>query len=689
MPVRVALRNTAAIALPLAVGVATGHALAGVGVAVGALNTMFSDQPGSYRLRMRRMLLTAAAAGLSAFAGGAIGAHTAWLVAAGLAWGIGGGLLVALGPAAGRVGLTSMILLVVTSARASGLADAFGAALLIFSGGLLQMLFAIAAWPLQRFRPERDALAGVCRGLAASARGRSERGEAPPVTGALLDIETLLHGRHRAQGPAMETFRVLARLVENIRLELLALGDLERDIVPREARSSVARLREYAARTLEATALALETGSSPLSASASLEGFDSARTNLQHCTHEGREPSRRIAIARADALGGLLRALVRNAEFAGSRGELRAEAAQARLPAALRPRNPLAILRANLGLSSVAFRHALRCGACLAIAIASERIAGLPHGYWLPMTTAIVLKPDFGATFRVGLLRVAGTLLGLVLTTALVHYAFGADWQRIALLALLCFGFRMLTTVHYGIGVALLTGLVVILLSFHGDPPRDTMLARGIATALGCALALAIYAVWPTWERGRVRAALADLIGTYRDYLVALLHDDPSALRNARSAARIARTNAQASLDRLRDEPHGKPELATLANAVFANANRFVRAGMALEAALRAAPERPEHERVRAFADRIDANLGALAESLRGTRPVRVEPLRAAERQLAEALARIPEGAATRDVAVAVADACDRIADSVDTLARLLDATPADAGAGAGRSHGS
>ena len=108
VPLRVALRNAFAVVAPLAIGVATGHAGIGLGIAAGALNTMFLDQPGPYRLRMQRMLLTAIAAGLSAFAGGVLGANAVLLTIAALVWGVAGGLLVALGPNAGRAGLTSM-----------------------------------------------------------------------------------------------------------------------------------------------------------------------------------------------------------------------------------------------------------------------------------------------------------------------------------------------------------------------------------------------------------------------------------------------------------------------------------------------------------------------------------------------------------------------------------------------------
>src|ERR1700754_4814088 len=105
VPLRVALRNSAAVVVPLAFGIATDHTGIGLGIAAGALNTMFLDQPGPYRLRMQRMLLTAIAAGLSAFVGSVLGASTPLLVFAALVWGVAGGLLVALGPNAGRAGL--------------------------------------------------------------------------------------------------------------------------------------------------------------------------------------------------------------------------------------------------------------------------------------------------------------------------------------------------------------------------------------------------------------------------------------------------------------------------------------------------------------------------------------------------------------------------------------------------------
>ena len=685
VPLSVALRNTAGLVAPLAVGIAAGHPDIGLGIASGALNTMFLDQPGPYRLRMQRMLLGALGSGLAAFVGSLLGAHAIAMAIAALVCGIAGGMLVALGPNAGRAGLTCVILLLVTGADPQGFEGAASTGLLIFAGGLIEMLLALAAWPLQRYRPERTALARVYQQLAAITRrpilpNRLER--PPPVTQGLLDVEHLLNGAHRARGAEMERFRVLARIVERVRLELLALADAISLLPDGEARHTLLRLREYASRTLAGIGAALEHGTTAEATSGAIEGYDAALAAFETLAREDGPRLQRtltVALARAQALAGQLRAAIRNAGLAGARGELEAEEKEAHRPAALRPMSPLATLRANLHLQSVAFRHALRLGVCVCAAVLGERALGYPHGFWVPMTTAIVLKPDFAGTFSFGLLRVAGTLAGLVLTSALLHYAIDNVWAQLVLLALLGVGFRMLTTINYGLGVMMLTGLIVILLAFHGIAPGESMPLRAIATTIGSALALAAYALWPTWER--LRPSLATMIESYRVYFSTIFDGDASQRRDARVASRTARTNAQASLDRLRGEPKRDLALIALAESVFANANRFVRACMALEAVLQDSRERPAQDAVLAFARRVDGALDAIADGLRHDHSVQVEGLRACERELAKTLAAAPSGGEAHAVALAIADACDRVTDSVNTLAHLLDRDATHAGA--------
>ncbi|WP_407460954.1 FUSC family protein [Xanthomonas campestris pv. raphani] len=675
VPLRVALRNTAAVVLPLLIGVATGHVAAGLAVCSGALNTMFSDQPGPYRARLQRMLMAALAAGGAALLGIWVGHNTPALVLAGLLLGLSGGLLVALGPVAARVGLTSMILLVVSADMRLPVAQAPGVALLIFAGGVLQVLLALAAWPLQRYRPERFALAELMRQLASIARQRPEATAPPPATQEVLDAMVMLHGEHRSRAIAVQSFRIIAELCDRVRLELLSLADADTRLGQLQARPAIERVLERSAIVLEQLAHAMTVGEDPAAATASMTGFDNlvaALAQFQHDNADTRERRLvRVAVARAQGLGGQLRALVRNAHWASSRGEIQAQLAGARLPAALRPAATWATLRANLDLSSVAFRHALRCGVCLALAIAFQRWQQIPHGFWIPMTTAIVLKPDFGGTFSFGALRVAGTFVGLLLATLLAHLAMDGAGIRLSLLALFCLGFRLLTQVNYGIGVAFLTGMLVLLLSFEGVSPGEAVGARLQATVAGSALALIAYALWPTRERRQIRASLAQLLDAYRAHLRNLLLGQLDALSDSRAAARVARTNTQASIERLRGEPRSRRNLEELkrAESLLANGNRLIRATLSLEAVLRDGHPLPALEGLPAFAEQADQALAELSACLREGRVPAPATLRTAERGVSDALTALPDGL---PAAAALADTIDRITDSIGTLTHLL-----------------
>ncbi|MBN6148721.1 FUSC family protein [Xanthomonas sp. AmX2] len=678
VPVRVALRNTFAVVAPLALGVASGHTSIGLAVATGALNTMFSDQPGPYRARMQRMLMSALAAGGAALLGMLVGAHTPALAAAALLLGLGGGLLVALGPVAARVGLTSMILLVISADVRLPAAQGVGVAALIFAGGVLQMLMALAAWPLRRYRPERFALAELMRQLAGIARQRPEATQAPPATEAVLEAMVMLHGEHRSRGLAVQSFRIIAELCERTRLELLTLADLHARLGESPARLPIERVLERSAVVLMQLAYALDSAEDPAAAEASMTGFDDlveALAQVQADAGQTRERRLlRIAVARAQGLGGQLRALVRNGHWASSRGEIQAELAEAKLPAALRPLAPLQTLRANLTFSSVAFRHALRCGVCLSLAVLFARWQAIPHGYWIPMTTAIVLKPDFGGTLSFGALRVAGTFAGLLLATVLAHFTMDGAAVRLLLLTVFCLGFRLLTQVNYGLGVASLTGMLVLLLSFEDVAPGAAVGARIEATVLGSALALFAYAAWPTWERRHIRATLAQLLLTYRAHLLALLEGRMAALAETRAAARTARTNVQASIERLRGEPRRRRNLQELklAESLLANANRLIRASLSLEAVLRDSPPLPPLPELDGFRAQAAQALAQLAEGLGDGRAPPAATLRQDERRLADALAARAQDADQAPALLALADTCDRVADSVGTLTHLL-----------------
>src|SRR5207302_4922337 len=150
------------------------------------------------------------------------------------------------------------------------------------------------------------------------------------------------------------------------------------------------------------------------------------------------------ARAQLDALAGQVRFAWELAAHTTPAGAAEFERREAAQPWRLRLAGVFAILRANLTLESPAFRHALRLAVCVAAADLLARGLGWRRAYWAPMTVALVLKPDFTTTFTRGVLRLAGTFVGLAWATALFHVLSPAMGVQVALIALFTFVLRWL-----------------------------------------------------------------------------------------------------------------------------------------------------------------------------------------------------------------------------------------------------
>ncbi|HVS75366.1 MAG TPA: FUSC family protein [Steroidobacteraceae bacterium] len=677
VPWRVVLRNTAAAVVPLALGIAAGRVGIGLWISVGAIVTMYSDQPGPYRQRLARLLAVSVAGGLAAFIGMLLGAELAALLVATMLVGFAGALLVVFSDAAGRVGMAAMILLSITAAHpASGAWTALQSAALIACGGLLLTLFSIAAWPLQLYGPERAALAAVYRGLAALARQKNvESGAAPALSGGMTALQHTLLGPHRARGPVMDSFGVLLEVAERIRLELTALTSVEpsENIGPL-VRGEAAALLEDIGRSISAGADVEEKMDRSLrklrAVEAEVPPFDDTAARAS-ALFEQTDASDLAQARHFHALCGQLAAAARNAGRASTAGALRAAEEDLQLPHAVRPQSPLSILIASLTPRSAAFRHAVRTAVCLAVASWAGRQLDLSHGYWIPMTVAIVLRADYGATFSYGLLRVAGTVTGILVTTALLHFLPPGPWVRLLVMAAFCAGFRYFGTVHYGVAVTALTGMVVLLLALAGEPAEPTMISRLIATVIGAAMALIAYRLWPTSEREQMHTALARLLRAYASY-VASLGDlgRGHERREARNAARVARANAEAALARLLAEPATSRPLAELAQSLLTNSNRLARTTMTLEAVLSASDSMPARASTRALTTQGASSLRQIAEAVEhGAQPQCISPrLRSLQRDLARKL-----GESGGDgVAAELAALSDRLVDNINTLAHIV-----------------
>ncbi|HKC27941.1 MAG TPA: FUSC family protein, partial [Jatrophihabitans sp.] len=428
-----------------------------------------------------------------------------------------------------------------------------------------------------------------------------------------------------------------------------------------------------AASVLDEVAYALERG-----APVREEVLDAARTTLRAAIAElsagadpADEPTRLAAVGRLRALSGQLRAVVESTRAGASEGRM------PEAPTAMRQRlrDPLAIVRANLDPQSAVLRHAIRLSVLVAGSDLLVRAAHLDRGYWLPLTILVVLRPDFATTFQRSVMRVAGTIVGVLIATALVHWVPGGDWWQVALIAVFAFGMRLSGPGNIALSAVCLSALVVILLQISGVPAHTSVIGRAYATLAGGAVAVLAAVAWPAWERGFVPSRLADLLGAYARYVrvVADLRADRAELQRARAACRLARSNAQASVDRAQSEPVRGQAQVELGRAVLAHTHRFVHAMLAVEALripVREAGGLPE---LAAFLEDVARVLDHAREAvLAGTPPADTENLREQQVKLAALLLAEPERVGGVETATALVDATDRITDSLDTLLEEL-----------------
>jgi len=631
-----ALRNTLGVVAPLIVGQIVGMPRGGLAVASGALNVSYSDGSDPYEKRAKRMLASTMWCSIAVLLGGLTAHNNVLSVATATAWAFIAGMLVALGTTAADVGVISTVVLVVYAAQPLTARQTAEAAGLALCGGLLQILLSIALWPVRRYEPERRSLAALYGELAGMATHPAEAAAAPLGTREIAQAHEALSNLATDMSLPALRYRSLLSQAERIRLSLVTLARLRHRLTRENAfHPAIAALDQYrqnAAYLLEAVVESLSTGKEPgLQADRLVLGVALAQRLALEDSSAAQTFSKAVLRDmkfQADALGGQLRAVIELASNATPQGAEAFEKREAAQPLWLRFAGRLATLRANLSLDSVIFRHAVRLTLCVAAGDAIGRVLHPYRAYWIPMTIVLVLKPEFAVTFSRGVLRIAGTLIGLLLATALFYYLPIHTATEIALIGAFTFLMRWAGPANYGIFAVTISALVVLLISITGIAPKEVIEARAINTVLGGVFALAAYAAWPSWERNRAPELFAALLEAYRKSFGAicgeLLSPTPDSGRQrerTRQAARTARSNLETSLERLAAEPGITQEQLGQVNAMLASSHRFAHAMMALEAGIPAmashapVPPRPE---LRRFAEAADTTLKLLAAKMRG-----------------------------------------------------------------------
>jgi len=624
----VALRNAIGVVTPIALGVALGKPMAGVAAGFGALQVSYSDNPGPYRLRARRMLAATLLCSLAVVAGGLAVRSPVLAGTLILLWGFCAGLVACLGESFENLGAISLVTLVIYAVQPLSGRQALLAGVLAIGGGVLQTALALLFWVVHRYGPERRELSALYLELAQWAIIPASS-DSPPASNAMTSARNALAALSGDTSLQAERLWSLLNQGERVRLSLLALRRLRKRL-QREASGSDSfqAVEEY----LAVTAKVLADVSQSIAQSVPVGGGHELLPRLEMLAEQVRkqqaEQPTLVALHKdlrfqMDALTGQLRAAVRSTSESTQAALREFAMRDTRRPWQNRFFGNLVKLRANLTLQSSSFRHAIRLTLSLAVGEAAAHLLHHPRSYWLAMTIVIVLKQEFAATFNRGMLRILGTIIGLILTTVLFHIRPPGIGLEVFLIGAMVFLLRWAGAGNYGIFSIAMSGLVVLLLAVSGVPPMKLIFPRAEMTILGGLISLATYAVWPTWERRQAPEMSAQLLSAYRQYFGVLANTvlQGKAPREAelgplRMAARLARSNMEASFERLRAEPGSQSDEVSLVAAVLANSHRFVRAIMALEVVSPESESRWPDFRI--FATDVDRLLDAVIRRLRG-----------------------------------------------------------------------
>jgi uncharacterized membrane protein YccC len=457
-------RAALAICVPLSVAYAAGHATLGVLPATGGLLGTMADAGGPYLSRVKRVCSAAVFGGAAGLVIGSVTHGHGWLAVLALVVVAGvSGLLSAFGDIGSVTGLQLLVYTSLGAGPVGALRPVWHTAAGFLAGVGWALILILPGWLRSPYgREQRDVAAvyDALTGLLRAVGGDEFTARRQALTSALnTAYDELLTARSTASGLNRQRARLLGALnASHLMAEAAVALGMAGSRPPPLVIDVVSRL-----------AGAIRSGARPPMIPPS---WDQSPAML----------------ALRDAMADAARAL--------SRDWYRAWPSARRPPAAGR----------------VNWIFTLRLMACMGAAGVVSEVLPLQRSYWVPLTVAIVLKPDYGSVFARALQRGIGTVVGAVAGAVVLVLVHGA-WLLIpfaVLAALLPFG----RSRNYGLLATFLTPLVVVLIDLLNPGGWQLAGDRLIDTLIGCAIVLLIgFAPWPmSWyahlPRQYARAAL-------------------------------------------------------------------------------------------------------------------------------------------------------------------------------------
>jgi len=144
------------------------------------------------------------------------------------------------------------------------------------------------------------------------------------------------------------------------------------------------------------------------------------------------------------------------------------------------------------GQSIAGLRFALCYTAVAVVAVFATQTLGLHRGFWVTITTLLVMRPDGPKSVTLIIQRLIGTASGIALAALVVMVGQDA-WALVGWSLVFAFFAPVGLKRHYALGVGLITAMIMVLLDLallQSGGDRPLLWTRLVDTALGCVLAL-------------------------------------------------------------------------------------------------------------------------------------------------------------------------------------------------------
>jgi uncharacterized membrane protein YccC len=485
------IRMALAVCVPLGIGLAVGKITIGLLPALGGLLGTLTDRGGSYLYRVERVSAVGVFGGAAGLAVGSAIHGRGWIaVIALMVVAAVSAVLSGLGDIGSQTGLQLLVYASIGIGPFGAQRPVWHTAVGFLVGVAWALVLILPGWLLSPHGQEQRVVAAVYQALAnqLAAIGTGDfAARRQAVTSAIgTAYDQVLTARSVAAGRNRVRMRMIAAL-------------------------NASNLMAQAATTLAVAG----TRPPPLVIETLLRLADAIRTGAQPPMIPPDWDASPGALALRDAMAGAARVLSRN--------WTPGERTRAAVDAEVRSRDGVVDrLTRAVGGGQVSRTFVIRLTVCMGVAGVVSEVLPLQRSYWVPLTVAIILKPDYGSVFARALQRGIGTIVGAVIGAVLLEL-FHGTWLLIPfglLAALLPYGRDR----NYGLLATFLTPLVVVLVDLLTPIGWRLASERLVDTLIGCAIVLVVgFAPWPmSWYAhlpGKFGQAALDVCDYMRDAL--------------------------------------------------------------------------------------------------------------------------------------------------------------------------